>query len=48
MPFTHAESLAAAIPQAELVESRADSHMIWFGPDYPVVAAKIKDLLTAG
>lgn len=37
--FAHAESLVAAMPDAELVDSRADSHMIWFGPDYPRVAA---------
>ncbi|WP_326825962.1 alpha/beta fold hydrolase [Streptosporangium sp. NBC_01756] len=47
VPFTHAESLAAAIPRAELVESRADGHMIWFTPDYPAIADRIKDFLTA-
>nr|WP_055501210.1 alpha/beta hydrolase [Nonomuraea pusilla] len=46
--FAHAESLAAAMPNAELVDSRADSHMIWFGPDYPRIAAKIRDFLGAG
>ncbi|MEV7009297.1 alpha/beta hydrolase [Streptosporangium sp. NPDC051022] len=45
VPFAHAESLVAAMPNAELVDSRADSHMIWFGPDYPRVAAKIRDFL---
>ncbi|MEU8038598.1 alpha/beta hydrolase [Streptosporangium sp. NPDC049078] len=45
VPFTHAESLAAAISQAELVESRADGHMIWFAPDYPAITEKIKDFL---
>ncbi|MEO3876694.1 alpha/beta hydrolase [Nonomuraea sp. B12E4] len=48
VPFAHAESLVAAMPRAELVESRADSHMIWFGPDYPRIAAKIEDFLAAG
>ncbi|MGS2648914.1 alpha/beta fold hydrolase, partial [Streptosporangium sp. LJ11] len=48
VPFTHAESLAATIPRAELAESRADGHMIWFAPDYPAIAAKIKDFLAAG
>ncbi|NUW38606.1 alpha/beta fold hydrolase [Nonomuraea rhodomycinica] len=47
VPFAHAESLAAAIPNAELVDSRADSHMIWFGPGYPRVAAKIREFLAA-
>ncbi|WP_433519393.1 alpha/beta fold hydrolase [Nonomuraea sp. CA-143628] len=46
VPFAHAESLAAAMPHAELVESRADSHMIWFGADYPRVAARIGAFLT--
>ncbi|MCF6467817.1 alpha/beta hydrolase [Nonomuraea sp. MG754425] len=48
VPFAHAESLVAAMPDAELVDSRADSHMIWFGPDYPRIAAKIGDFLTVG
>lgn len=48
VPYTHAESLAAAIPRAELAESRADSHMIWFAPDYPAITEKIKDFLAAG
>ncbi|MER6004516.1 alpha/beta hydrolase [Nonomuraea angiospora] len=48
VPFAHAESLAAAMPNAELVDTRADSHMIWFGPDYPRIAAKIRDFLAAG
>jgi pimeloyl-ACP methyl ester carboxylesterase len=48
VPFAHAESLAAAMPNAELVDSRADSHMIWFGPDYPRIAMKIRDFLAAG
>jgi pimeloyl-ACP methyl ester carboxylesterase len=29
VPFAHAQALAAAIPHAELVESRADTHLIW-------------------
>jgi pimeloyl-ACP methyl ester carboxylesterase len=44
--FAHAKSLAAAMPRAELVTSQADSHMIWFGPDYPRIAARIGDFLT--
>ncbi|MEV6041228.1 alpha/beta hydrolase [Nonomuraea sp. NPDC052116] len=48
VPFAHAESLAAAMPNAELVDTRADSHMIWFGPDHPRIAAKIRDFLAAG
>ncbi|MFI9561580.1 alpha/beta fold hydrolase [Nonomuraea endophytica] len=48
VPFAHAESLASLLPNAELVESRADSHMIWFGPDYPRIATKIRAFLAAG
>jgi pimeloyl-ACP methyl ester carboxylesterase len=45
VPFAHAQSLTAAIPRSELVESRADSHMIWFAPDYPAIAAQIRAFL---
>lgn len=45
VPFTHAQSLATAIPQAQLEESHADSHLIWFGADYPRTAAKIVTFL---
>ncbi|MEU4512214.1 alpha/beta hydrolase [Nonomuraea wenchangensis] len=45
VPFAHAESLVAALPRAELVESRADSHLIWFGSDCPAVAARIRAFL---
>ncbi|MDH2426016.1 alpha/beta hydrolase [Sphaerisporangium sp. TRM90804] len=48
VPFSHAESLVATMPRAELVESRADGHLIWFAPDYPAIAGKIKDFLAAG
>jgi pimeloyl-ACP methyl ester carboxylesterase len=41
VPFDHAQSLAAAIRFAELLESGADSHFIWFGPDWPTIAEKI-------
>lgn len=45
--FAHAQSLAAALPRAKLVESHADSHMIWFGPDYRAIAATIRAFLLA-
>jgi pimeloyl-ACP methyl ester carboxylesterase len=48
VPFAHAESLTAALPRAELVESQADGHMIWFGPDYPAIATRIRDFLAPG
>lgn len=47
VPFAHAQSLAAAIPRVELVESHADSHMIWFSSDYPAIAAQIRAFLLA-
>jgi pimeloyl-ACP methyl ester carboxylesterase len=46
VPFAHAQSLAAAIRHAELVESQADSHFIWFGPDWPAIAETIHVFLT--
>jgi pimeloyl-ACP methyl ester carboxylesterase len=45
VPFAHAESLAATIPDAELFDCRADSHLIWFGPEYPRIAAGIREFL---
>jgi pimeloyl-ACP methyl ester carboxylesterase len=47
VPFAHAQSLVAAIEHARLVESRADSHLIWFGPDWPAIAETIRAFLTA-
>ena len=46
VPFTHAEAFAATIPHATLVESVADSHLIWFGPDWPAIADQIQSFLT--
>jgi pimeloyl-ACP methyl ester carboxylesterase len=45
VPFAHAEALAAHIRHAELVESQADSHLIWFGPDWPDIAETIRAFL---
>ncbi|PSK88937.1 pimeloyl-ACP methyl ester carboxylesterase [Murinocardiopsis flavida] len=47
VPFAQAESLVAALPDAELVESRADTHLVWFGADYPEIAARIGAFLAA-
>ncbi len=47
VPFAHAQALATAIRHATLVESHADSHLIWLGPDWPTVAATIRAFLTA-
>ena len=38
VPFAHAESLAAAIRRATLVQSQADTHLIWLGHDWPTIA----------
>ncbi|MGI5143813.1 alpha/beta fold hydrolase [Streptomyces sp. CA-106110] len=46
VPFAHAQSLAAVIAHAELVESQADSHFIWFGHDWPTIAETIRTFLT--
>ncbi|MER6173630.1 alpha/beta fold hydrolase [Streptosporangium sp. NPDC001681] len=47
VPFAHAESLMARLSRAELVESRAGSHFIWFADDYPAIADRIRDFLTS-
>jgi pimeloyl-ACP methyl ester carboxylesterase len=47
VPFAHAERYAATIRNAELVESRADSHIVWFGEDWPDIAARIRRFLLA-
>jgi len=39
---------AAALPRAELIESRADSHLIWFGEDWPAIAERIRAFLMLG
>ncbi|MFJ8112534.1 alpha/beta fold hydrolase [Streptomyces sp. NPDC096132] len=45
VPFAHARSLAAVLRRAELLESLADSHFVWFGDDWPAIAARIRDFL---
>jgi len=45
VPFAHARSLAGAIRHAELIESRADSHFVWLGPDWPAIADRIRGFL---
>jgi pimeloyl-ACP methyl ester carboxylesterase len=46
VPFAQAQSLVAAIRHAELVESRAESHFIWLGSDWPAIAETIRVFLT--
>ncbi|MFF5099009.1 MULTISPECIES: alpha/beta fold hydrolase [Actinosynnema] len=43
VPFAHAEALVAALPRAELLESRADSHFVWLGPDWGEVGAAVRE-----
>jgi pimeloyl-ACP methyl ester carboxylesterase len=47
VPFAHAESLVAGIPHATLVESQAASHLVWFAPDWPAIAERIRRFLTS-
>lgn len=47
VPFTHSETLAAEIPRARLLESTADTHLIWYSPDYPTIAEEIQQFLDA-
>ena len=46
VPFAHAQLLASTIRRAELIESRADSHFVWLGPDWPAIAERIKAFLS--
>ncbi|WP_405905276.1 alpha/beta hydrolase [Streptomyces sp. NBC_00828] len=48
VPFTHAEALADGLSRAELLESEADSHFIWFGRDWPAIADRMHVFLKAG
>jgi hypothetical protein len=45
VPFAHAERYAAGIRNAELLESGADSHLVWFGSDWPGIAARVREAL---
>lgn len=45
VPFQHAAALVGAISQSELIRSRADSHLVWFSPDWPRIASRIRQFL---
>ncbi|MEV7891740.1 alpha/beta fold hydrolase [Streptomyces sp. NPDC002817] len=45
VPFAHARALVATLRQAELIESWASGHFIWFGQDWPAIADRIRDFL---
>ncbi len=46
VPFAHAQTLTTAIRHANLVESHADSHLIWLARDWPNIAETIRVFLT--
>ncbi|MCX5051991.1 alpha/beta hydrolase [Streptomyces sp. NBC_00201] len=48
VPFAHAQELTAALGRAVLVESRADSHLVWFADDWPAIASRVRDFLGLG
>ncbi len=45
VPFAHAEALVSTIEHSSLIESDADTHFIWFSPDWPVISRQIRDFL---
>jgi len=45
--FAQAEALAESIRHAELVVSEAESHFIWFGSEYSVIAERIRRFLNS-
>ncbi|MFI9457013.1 alpha/beta fold hydrolase [Amycolatopsis sp. NPDC052450] len=45
VPFAHAEALATTIQHSTLLESKAESHFIWFGQDWAALSARIRDFL---
>ena len=48
VPYAHAEALAAALPNAELVPLDDGSHFVWHAPGYDVVAGRIRAFLDGG
>jgi pimeloyl-ACP methyl ester carboxylesterase len=47
VPFAHAQAVASSLPRAELVESAANSHFVWFGEDYPAIAETIRRFINS-
>jgi hypothetical protein len=45
--LTWAAVRALQIRHAELVESRAHTHFVWLGPDWPAIAERIQAFLDA-
>lgn len=45
VPLRHAAAIVAAIRHAELVESQADTHFVWFGPDWPAITTTMRAFL---
>lgn len=48
VPMAQALAWVRALPNAELLISDADSHLLWFDADYPLVADRIRRFLGAG
>ncbi len=47
VPYAHAQALATMIQRSTLFESQANSHFIWFSPDWPVVGDRIRRFLAS-
>lgn len=45
--FDHAEDFARTIPNARLVETNAQSHFYWLGPDRPALTSAVRDFIGA-
>ncbi len=44
--FDHAEDFVRTIPKARLVETNAQSHFYWLGPDRPALSTAIHDFMS--
>lgn len=44
--FKHVEDFVRTIPKARLVETNAQSHFYWLGPDRPALATAIEGFLS--
>lgn len=48
VPFAQADALAAALPEADRLESAADHHFVWFGPDRAAFGERLAAFLAEG
>jgi pimeloyl-ACP methyl ester carboxylesterase len=44
--FAHAEDFQRTIPNARVVETKAQSHLYWLGPERPTLVTAIEAFLT--